>query len=180
MTVKRPNLLSGFTLVESIIAASIIVMASVGALSYQYHAARHGRIAEAQITATRTAQLLLEDWKSTGGSRNYDPSSLELGFSGQLQIPSYWSEGVGVGAGTPVSNSVYAVTVDGFPMLFLLQWRDVATDVDAKVTLRELTVAVNFGGMNAEEQAPASTIGVLANMPPIIMATYVRIDASSG
>ncbi|GAG66499.1 unnamed protein product, partial [marine sediment metagenome] len=35
-----------------------LTIIALGALSYQYHAAMHARIAQAQITAIRTAQLL--------------------------------------------------------------------------------------------------------------------------
>ena len=178
--VKRLNFSRGFTLVESLIVAGILVVASMGALSYQYHAARHGRIAKAQITATCTAQLLLEDWKSTGGSRNYDPSSLGLGFSSPLQIPSYWSEGQGIGLGTPLNNGVHSITIDGFPMLFLLKYRDVETDAEAKVTLRELTVVAEFGEADKFDPTDTSSISALANMPSIILVTYVRIDSTSG
>ncbi len=175
LAIKRVKSEGGITLVESLITASVLVIISMGALSYQYHAARHGRIAEAQITATRTAQLLLEDWKSTGGSRDYDPSGLELGFSEPLQIPSLWSEGQGIGQGNPLHNAVYSITVNGLPMQVMLKWMDVETDIEAKVTLRELAVMVRFvksGGQN-----PASA---LENLSPIILTTYARIDGTSG
>jgi len=170
----------GFTLVESLITTVALVIITLGALSYQYHAARHSRIAKAQITAARTAQLLLEDWKSTGGSLNYDPSILKLGFTGPLQIPSLWSEGQGVGVGSPLNNGVYTITVDGLPMTAILNWRDVDTDVEAEVTLRELTVTVGFGEPGQEGLVGGSLTSVLVNLPPIVMATYVRVDATSG
>ncbi len=172
LAIKRVRSKRGFTLVETLITTSIVAIITLGALSYQYHAARHGRIAEAQIIATRTASLLLEDWKSTGGSCDYDPTNLELGFSGPLQIPSFWSEGQGEGEGSPLHNAVYSITVDGFPMQVMLKWMDVETDIDAKVTLRELTVIARF-----EE---TGTNGVLENLSPLILTTYVRIDGTSG
>jgi|SRR3972149_5378567 len=170
--IKRVKFKCGFTLVETLITASIVAIITLGGLSYQYHAARHGRIAEAQITETRTAQLLLEDWKSTGGSHDYDPSSLELGFSGPLQIPAFWSEGEGLGQGSPLHNAVYSITVNGLPMQVMLKWMDVETDSDAKVTLRELTVIARF-----VETGVHST---LENLPLLILTTYVRVDGTSG
>ena len=178
--IKQTKFKRGFTLVESLITTSVLVIITLGALSYQYHAARHSRIAKAQITAARTAQLLLEDWKSTGGSLNYDPSELKLGFTGPLQIPSLWSEGQGNGAGSPLNNGVYSITVDGLPMTVILNWRDVETDNEAKVTLRELTIIIGFGEPGQEDLVGDSSIGALLDLPPIVMATYVRVDATSG
>jgi len=162
----------GFTLVETLITTIIVAIITLGALSSQYHAARHGRIAEAQIIATRTAQLLLEDWKSTGGSLDYDPTSLQLGFTGPLQIPSLWSQGQGVGQGSPLHNAVYSIAVNGLPMQVMLIWVDVETDSDARATLRELIVIVRFAG-NGEHST-------LENLSPLILTTYVRIDGTSG
>ncbi|GAI31726.1 unnamed protein product, partial [marine sediment metagenome] len=63
---KKRN--SGLVFVEIMIAAATLFIIVLGALSYQYHAAVHNRIAQSNLTATRTAQLLLEDWKNNGGS----------------------------------------------------------------------------------------------------------------
>lgn len=49
------------------VAMAVLAIATLGTLSYQYHSAKHSRIAKLEMTATRTAQLLLEDWKSSGG-----------------------------------------------------------------------------------------------------------------
>jgi len=167
----------GLTLVEALIAMVLLAIIVLGALGYQYYAALHARIARAQIAATRTAQLLLEDWKSTGGSIEYDPYELGLGFSTKLPIPSHWSDGVGGGLGTPLHDGVYAVTVDDLPMLVMLRWQDVGFDQAGEATLRQLAVIVNFGTSSSLQ---ADATGYPGNIQPVIMTTYVRVDASGG
>ena len=61
------------TLLEVAVAIAVLAIASIGAINYQYHATRQGLVARSEITATRVAQLLLEDWKSRGGDETYDP-----------------------------------------------------------------------------------------------------------
>jgi hypothetical protein len=168
---------SGLTLIEAVVAMVLLAIIVLGALGYQYYAALHARIARAQIVATRTAQLLLEDWKSTGGSTEYDPSMLGLGFSAKLAVPAHWSNGEGGGAGTPLHDGVYAITVDELPMLVMLSWLDVAEDAQAQVKLRQLTVIVNFGTQAALQ---AGSDVWPANLAPIILTTYVRLDESGG
>ena len=149
MNVRRDRFATAMTLVEVMVASAILAAAIVGALSYQYHAAGHSKTARAQICGTRTAQLILEDWMSTGGSKVYDPASLELGFS--------------------AGNGMHEVTVDEIPMLVKLGWTDVDTDAEANMTLRELTVEVEFGTADGLEQ-----------IRPVVLTTYVRTDASGG
>jgi hypothetical protein len=123
--------------------------------------------------------LLLEDWKSTGGSDEYDLTSLGLGFSSRLFIPSQWSQGRGGGLGNPLRNSAYAITVDGLPMLVTLRWEDVAEDTIAAIKLRQLAVIVAFGVIDDHGNLtyPES---YLEHISSLILTTYVRLDASSG
>jgi hypothetical protein len=165
----------GLTLVEAVVAMAVLAIAAIGALSYQYYAALHARIARAQIIATRTAQLLLEDWKSTGGATDYDPSALGLGFSAKLSVPAHWNDGGG--AGTILNGGVYAITVDSLPMVVMLRWVDVGFDVSGVAGLRQLCVIVNFGTWNALQAG--STVWP-ANLEPIVLTTYVRLDEGSG
>lgn len=80
-TIKQLRPAAGLTLVEVIVAMAILAIVALGALGYEYYAAQQVRLAHVQTIATHTAQLLLEDWKSTGGSDDYDPTILGLGFS---------------------------------------------------------------------------------------------------
>ncbi len=163
------------TLVEVMAAMAILVFSSVGALSYQYYAARDAAIAGAQITAARTALLLLEDWKSTGGSKEYDPSELELGFSSALPIPAHFSQGQGQGLGSPLHDSVHAIMIDNVPLMIMLTWSDVAEDETSGVILRKLDATVTFD--SAWEGKSQKKLEILN---PLILTTYVRLDGAGG
>lgn len=160
------------SLAEVMVSVVAVTIVALGGLSYQYHAARHARIARAQITATRTAQLLLEDWKSTGGSSDYDPAALGIGisFAGAVSIGSYgWDTTLGGGA--------YSTKIDGLPMVVMLGFKDVEYDEDAQVKLRQLTVVIESGEISTETREFTSASGLFA---PVIMTTYTRADASNG
>ena len=165
----KPAFGGAVTLVEVMVAMVILAIAALGALSYQYHAAGHVRIARAQSAATHVAQLLLEDWKSTGGSEEYDPSILAVGFSSPQPIPAKWTDVKAMVLAEPLNSAVYAVTIDDLPMLVMLSWEDVAYDTTAGLKLRQLAVTVKFGVVNQ-----------LENIPPVALTTYVRDDASGG
>lgn len=179
MTVKRPKFASAVTLIEVMLATAILAIAALGTMGYQYYSAGHARTARAQIIAVRTAQLLLEDWKSTGGSEDYDLGALGLGFSSRLFVPSQWSQGQGGGTGSPLHDSAYAVIVDDLPMLITLIWDDVATDPIAETKLRQLAVVVKFGEIdnNGDLTFPES---YLENVSSLVLTTYVRLDGSGG
>ena len=164
MVFEHPRFASAVTLIETAVAMAILAIATLGGLSYQYHAARHARIARAEMTGTRTAQLLLEDWKSELGKSTYDPSTLGLGFSAKL-------EG-GVAADT--GYAVYSITVDSIPMRITLKWTDrladaYYTDPVTGVKLREISVTVTFA-------AASGLADEWGNIPPVILTTYVRIN----
>lgn len=160
-------------LAEVVAAMTILSIAAVGALGYQYHANKQARVAHAQITATRIGLLLLEDWKSTGGSREYDPTTLEFGFESTF-IPGYFSQGQGVGVGQPLRSEAYIITVDNVALIMVLKWQDVETDTVAEMTLRQLCAVVKF-------DEPENVSGSLAAYnPAIVLTTYVRLDASGG
>jgi len=150
---------------------AVLVIASTGALSYQYYSARDAQIAHAHISGTRTAKLLIEDWMSTGGSQEYDPATLGLGFSPvSSAIPDLQ------GLGIPLNNAVYGITVDEVPMLVVLTWSDVAYDTVSDVKLRQLGAIVTFSSASGEIAAANQ----LEHIKPIIMATCVRVDAAGG
>lgn len=172
MTIKQRKFASAVSLVEVIVATVILSIITIGAMSYEYHASRDATIARAQIAATRTAQLLLEDWMSTGGSQNYNPAKLGLGFSSASAIPSGFSDQSGLGV--PLNQAVYAITIDELPMLVMLTKNDVAQDTGGAI-LRQLGIIVEFGTLAAD-----TTAGRLENIPPLILTTYVRADASGG
>ena len=146
---------AGVTLLEVSVAIAVLAVASIGAINYQYHATRQGLLARSEITATRVAQLLLDDWKSRGGDETYDPEDLGLGFAA-MQAANW-----------------YRITVDNLPMAVYLQWTDVEQDVAAGVTLRELRVEFRW--------RVDRTDGAIRDIDPeYVMTTLVRRDQSSG
>lgn len=177
---RRVKFATAVTLAEAMVTVVIVSIAALGGLSYQYHAAKHARVARAQMTATRTIQLLLEDWKSTGGSSEYDPSLIGLGFSARQAVPSHFSEGVGVDLGNPLHDGVYTITVDYLPMVVMLSFKDVDTDAEAQVKLRQLSGIVEFGEVAQSGTELTHSANWLASIRPVILSTYVRVDASGG
>ncbi len=155
MHVDRKRYERGVTLIEVMVAMVILAIAALGALSYQFHCAKHSRIARLEMTATRTAQLLLEDWKSNGGSSSYDPSTLGLGF--------FYDE----------ESGFYKIEVDGLPMYIRLMHREVDTDTVAGITLREISVIARWR-LDFSDDDPE------AIHPHLVLTTYVRLDASGG
>ena len=174
---KRLKFAAAITMLEVLLAMISLAIIAIGALSYEYHVAIHTRIARAQIDGTRIAQLLLEEWKSTGGSVEYDASTLGLGFSSGLPIPSEWSEDDELGS--PLHDSACAVKTGRYPMLVTLRWNDIDHDDIAQVILRQLSVVVRFGEIDSEGHLvyPSSH---LDKIRPVIMTTYTRLDASGG
>jgi hypothetical protein len=173
MTAKQGKFAAAVSLVEVMVAMAVLAITVAGASSYQYHAARDTQIARAHMAATRTAQLLLEDWMSTGGSSAYDPSSLGLGFSSAVSIPPHFSAGDGGGLGAPLNNAVHSITIDEIPMLVMLTSSDIAQDTQAQVILRQLGVIVEFAEQGQVTQQ-------LENVESVVLTTYVRVGASSG
>ncbi len=189
---RRGGRAKAATLVEVMVAMAALSVGATGALSYQWHAVRQARVAHAQITATRVGRLLLEDWKSTGGSTEYSPSNLGMGFSEPLKVPAHWSQGEGAGLGTPLHDGVFGITIDDVVMQVMLTWGDVETDTTAQMTLRQLNVSIKFveGLERTQDMTPAEYKAQISNPlpsgslaaynPATILSTYVRLDASGG
>ena len=174
IAVKPHRLVRAVTIIEAMVAMVVLVIVALGASAYQYHAARHARVARAQVIGARTAQLLLEDWKSTGGSTDYDPTALGLGFSSLLSSTTY-------SGGT--IHGLYAVTVEDMVMLVGLNYDDVAHDSQAQVTLRHLEVIIQVGeisGIYSSFSGVSSYVSPTLHVSPISLTTYVRLDASGG
>ena len=157
------------------VAMVMLSIAALGALSYQYYAAQQARAALAQVTAARTAQLLLEDWKSTGGSEDYDVTALGLGFSSNLTKLSPHGAEIAI----PLQDGLYGAKVGDVPMVVLLDWEDVEYDSIAEVTLRQLSVDICFG-MGWEAGTTVGDIKSRSVVPEVTLSTYVRLDGAGG
>ncbi len=174
LRVRRGRSVSGTTLVEVAVASVVLVVTALGTLRYQYYAVTQGQIARAQITATHTASLLLVDWKSTGGSVDYDPSKLGLGFSAPQAVPADFQTPEGLGS--VLNNAVYTLRQDDTTLMVMLKYLDVNQDAQAEATLRQLAVVVRFSAPQEQEDRASR----LAGLPAASFVTYVRLDATNG
>jgi hypothetical protein len=144
----------GMTLVEVMVAVAFVIVAALGTMCYEYLCVDHVRIARAEMIATRIGQLLIEDWKSTGGASDYNPESLNMGFD----LP----DGL-------MTNCL--TVVDGLPLHISMTHSDVDGGVDtfSGTNLSEISVVVswkkNFGEGAVEDDDPR-----------VALVTYVRQD----
>jgi len=159
-TSRKKSQRDGFTLVEVMVSVAIIVIVALGTLSFQYQSVKHSRSAEAQVTAARLGQLLLEDWKSTFGDSGYDATSLGLGF---------------LNSTPPVAGS-YIITLDNqtFYIEMAQQLAPVSSgsnpDPVAGVTLQQLSVTVSW-------RRNYSSGAVSSSDPTLTFTTFVRRDS---
>ena len=144
----------GMTLVEVMIAVAIVIIAALGTMCYEYLCIDHVRYARAELTATRIGQLLIEDWKSDGGSLDYNPEDLHMGFDLPEDLPT---------------NCV--TVVDGLPLHISMTHSDVPGGVDnfAGTKLSEISVIVSWK-RDFGSGAPGD------DDPRVALVTYVRQD----
>jgi prepilin-type N-terminal cleavage/methylation domain-containing protein len=142
----------GMTLMEVMIAVAIVIVAALGTMCYEYLCVDHVRIARAELVATRIGQLLIEDWKSTGGAADYNPEDLRMNFD----LP----DGL-------MTNCV--TVVDGLPLHISMTHSQVEKDDFAGTKLSELNVVVSwkkdFGSGTPQDDDPR-----------VALVTYVRQD----
>jgi len=150
------------------VAMVVICIAAVGVLDYQYNSLKQSRFAQVQLSASRTAQLLIEDWKSQGGSNSYDPTKLNIGFTSSTGTTEFLA---GESVGGILNNSIYSITINKIPLKIVLAYSDVATDEISQTTLRQLTAIVKWRkgeAMGGGGQSFCTT--------PVVLSTYVRLD----
>lgn len=63
----------GVTLVGTMVAVAILLIALIGTSTFRYAAAMDGRRADAHTTAARVALTLAESWRGTKGDQTYNP-----------------------------------------------------------------------------------------------------------
>jgi type II secretory pathway pseudopilin PulG len=149
---RSSKLMGGMTLVEVMIAVAIVIIAALGTMCYEYLCIDHVGIARAELTATRIGQLLLEDWKSDGGSLDYNPEDLHMGFSLPDDLPSDC-----------------VTVVDGLPLHISMTHSEVDTDSFTGTKLSEISVVVSWK-RHFGNGAPAD------DDPRVALTTYVRRD----
>ena len=149
----------GLTLIEVLIAAVIMFIIAIGGLMYQAYGVKHKRIAWAELTALRTAQMVIEDWKSTGGegldgANGYTPEYFDNDFDHH-------------------HGETWTINIENLPMEVSLRSEDVEIDEDAGITLKELEVLVKWNVDFSDDPVPSES-------PSMRLITYVRADATGG
>lgn len=78
MVIKKSKIRSrrGVSLVGTMVAVTILLIALIGTSSFRYSAAMDGRKAKAQTAAARIALMLCESWGGIKGDVNFDPIQL--------------------------------------------------------------------------------------------------------
>jgi hypothetical protein len=126
----------GVSLVGTMVAAVILLIALIGTSSFRYYAALDGRRAGTQTTAARIALTLCESWRGVKGDQTYDPAAH---LSSDLRITAS-SEGPD-NPGDFNLLGKYAVVLDYIDSVdynVTLSWKDVQTG------LRALNVIVTW------------------------------------
>lgn len=149
---SKPN---GFSFIEMMIAILILAVVSLGTLSYQLHAVQRNTKSDTKMAAVRMGTLVIENWKSTGGSDGYDPTQQHLGIS-KVQ-----------------NEDLYKVIIDNVPYYLSFTFQDLDTNVTTGVTLRELSVLVQWCE-DCGDQIPGGSD------PSTTLYNYVRRDQSGG
>ena len=65
----------GVTLIETMVAVAIILVAVTGAMSYQYYTVMDARKADLHMEAARLGLTFLEGWKGAGCTTDFDPQT---------------------------------------------------------------------------------------------------------
>jgi len=117
----------GFSLVELMVAISIIMVLALTAVGYRYYSTMDVRKSEVQTNGARIALSLLESWKGLGGRLDYDPED----DIGTLMVVSASADGPAVDAGLIELNS-YKIFLDGVYYYATLGYKE-ATGTEPRV-----------------------------------------------
>ena len=125
MKTKRKKQNSGLSLIEVMVAISVMLIAVIGAMGFRYYCTLDARKADIQVTATRLASMLLEDWAGNGGSSDYDPTGL-------AGLTSFSVSGESVGTTAPEGFNIlgtYGIVASGVNYHAVLSYLNQTPDV---------------------------------------------------
>ena len=123
----------GLTLIEVMIAMTLLMIATLGTISYRYHVSLHTQKAQKQATAARIALLMSESWKGQKGSTAFDATV----FSATLDIVTS-ANGPSTPSGlTPLET--YKIVCGNYNYYATLSWREISDD------FLELNIQVAWG-----------------------------------
>ena len=135
---KRIYHRSAFSLVDTMLSITVVIIVVIGTTAYRYYAALEVRSSDIQVTAARVGLLFFESWRGTNGDETYDPMA-HLGSD--LTI----TEAAGPSApGDFELLADYRVVLDDDDYYVTLSWKDGDDDDDddIQVGLRALNVVV--------------------------------------
>lgn len=142
----------GMTLVDAMIAVTILLIGLLGTFILRYSVALDGRRAHAQSTAARIALMLCESWRGINGDENYDPAT---------HLGSDFKVSVGSGPDKPDDFTLlgsYTIAFDTGTgvddYMTTLSWKDIQTG------LRALNVAVAWASREQLGGTPQQIDGV--------------------
>ena len=158
MKAIRKKRIAGLTLIEIMVSVVIIIVGVLGAAGYRYYCALDARKADIQITTARVGSMLLETWKATGGSSDFDPLTE---FASELAITTN-SVSLNELSGYN-SLPCYSINIDGSMYIAMLSYQD-----DATSGLRLLNVRVAQILQSDEQQYET----VIAPKQVISITTY--------
>ena len=116
---------SGISLIETMNAVVILLIAVIGASGYRYCSTLDARKADAYVGSARIGYLLSESWRGLQGSETYDPAA-HLGAG--LTITT--SEGPDAPNGFTELES-YEVVLNDVVYYATLSWKNLSSDLRA-------------------------------------------------
>lgn len=134
----------GFSLVDTMVAVVILLIAVIGTSIFRYNAALDGRRFNSHTSAARIGLMLCESWRGINGDTTFDPiqlstSDLKIGQSTQSvsDVPSDFNL---LGRYTVTMNDVHGVDYHT-----TLSWKDIQTG------LRALNVVVAWAQRSPDQ-----------------------------
>jgi hypothetical protein len=74
MNVEKLHRFRGVSLIEAMIAITVLVIAVLGASGYRYYSSLDVKRADMRATASRIGMLLCESWRGVKGDEDFDPT----------------------------------------------------------------------------------------------------------
>lgn len=128
--------LAGLSLIETILAITVLAVAVIGGSGYRYYAALDARIADVHTQAARVCLLLCESWRGLKGTETFNP---EIDLTGPLTFSQ--DDGPDPPAQFTLLEN-YKASADGIDYYITLSWKDISAD------LRALNVKVAWAQPN--------------------------------
>jgi prepilin-type N-terminal cleavage/methylation domain-containing protein len=144
----------GVTLIETMVAVAIILVAVSGATFYQYYTVLDARKADLRMEAARLALTFLEGWKGAGCAMDFDPQTdFANGQSAEFTAAlGVWGAGYGE---PPLAMEVckYAVTTEKNTYFMILSCTDesLTDNIPVAINAQVTWDSRGYGGSNAAD-----------------------------